>query len=120
MSKIELSSYLADTLEEAKRLLKVQSELGRIPISKENKVFAIRIRQMIDNWFQDGPRPDGENAQNLIQERLSEEDLVGTFPQSDCIVDYSNLEGEVGEFSASNEKAFDSIDVGEEDSVTPF
>jgi hypothetical protein len=59
----ELSDYLVDALGEAKRLLKVKSDLGRIPLSKKQSGFKSRIEEMIDDWFEKEPNRYCESLQ---------------------------------------------------------
>jgi hypothetical protein len=59
---IELSDYLVDTLSEAKRLLEVKSDLGRIPLSKNQLGFRDRVMDMIDEWFESEPNRSREYA----------------------------------------------------------
>jgi hypothetical protein len=113
MSKIELSDYLTDTLHEAKRLLQVRSELGRIPISKENIIFKQRIHRLIDDWFQRGEIPACRKSLIQNQESSADVEFLETYPESDCIVNYSNLAEVVGEFGPSGLQ--DSFDVGGND-----
>ena len=60
---IELSDYLVDILGEAKRLLEVKSDLGRIPLSKKQSGFRSRIEEMIDDWFEKEPNRYRESLQ---------------------------------------------------------
>jgi len=52
---IELSDYLVDTIAEAKRLLEVKADLGRIPIPKKHDAFKMRVEDLIDEWFRKEP-----------------------------------------------------------------
>jgi hypothetical protein len=59
---IELSDYLVDILSEAKRLIEVRSDLGRIPLSKKHLGFRDRVMDMIDEWFESEPNRSREYA----------------------------------------------------------